>query len=173
MVFGGHFIKAWDAHEAGMMASGKHVSQPGSLTMLKERAQARRRAKVENSSDPNISQPGLSVPQSRAGPPGPPLPNLTAEQTHSSVGMQRTGSGSVASSEEPGEMDWSYPMSGYNDSASFHPMGGFGSFSSGFVGAEGGMGPGIGRMPGMGQMGGMPGSQERQGNEGLGNMFGS
>ncbi|KAI8687120.1 Zn(2)-C6 fungal-type domain-containing protein [Fusarium sp. Ph1] len=166
IAFGGHFIKAWDAHEAALIAAGKPVQRPSFLGLLRERAEARRRAKAENRPDPGLSQPQIGVPRSQAETPSSSAGfNSVADQTASGSmsGGQQANSGSVASSDEPGEMDWTYLMSGYNDAGTYPPMGGFGSFTGGF---GGGMpGPGMGGMPGVPGMGGM-------GSPPGGNMFG-
>ncbi|KAJ4149810.1 hypothetical protein NW754_001243 [Fusarium falciforme] len=163
IAFGGHFIKAWDAHEAALIAAGKPVQRPSFLGLLQERAEARRRAKAENRPDPGLSQPQIGVPRSQAETPSSSAGfNSVADQTASGsiAGGQQ---GSVASSDEPGEMDWTYLMSGYNDAGTYPPMGGFGSFTGGFGGGM--AGPGMGGMPGVPGMGGM-------GSPPGGNMFG-
>ncbi|KAF4977072.1 hypothetical protein FZEAL_6350 [Fusarium zealandicum] len=169
IAFGGHFIKAWDAHEAALIAAGRPVEQPAFLGPLRERGEARRRARAENRPDPGLTQPQIGVPRPQADTPSSGL-NATVDPVAASAmdGVQRANSGSVASSGEPGEMDWSYLMSGYNDAAGYPPMGGFGSFGGGFSGGPpmggGAMGGGgMGGMPGMGGMGNPQG----------GNMFGS
>lgn len=147
VAFGGHFIKAWDAHEAAMIAAGRQVRRPAFLEPLRERVAARRRAKRENRPDPNLSRPQIGVPRSQVTTPSstgfaPSVGHTTPGTVHHG---QRANSGSVASSsDEPGEMDWTFMMSGYNDTASFTPMGGFGSFSGGFGGGMPGMPPGMG-----------------------------
>ncbi|KAF4458748.1 hypothetical protein FALBO_14506 [Fusarium albosuccineum] len=165
IAFGGHFIKAWDAHEAALVAAGKPFQRPGFLGLLRERAEARRRARAENRPDPGLAQPQIGVPRSQAETPSSssgfnkPVDPMTSGPM---AGGQRANSGSVASSDEPGEMDWTMLMSGYNDGGTYPPMGGFGSFSGGF---GGGMpGGGMGGMPGMGGMGSPQGG---------GNMFGN
>ncbi|UPK96557.1 hypothetical protein LCI18_007492 [Fusarium solani-melongenae] len=166
IAFGGHFIKAWDAHEAALIAAGKPVQRPSFLGLLRERAEARRRAKAENRPDPGLSQPQIGVPRSQAETPSSSAGfNSVADQTApgSMSGGQQANSGSVASSDEPGEMDWTYLMSGYNDAGTYPPMGGFGSFTGGFGGGM--AGPGMGGMPGVPGMGGM-------GSPPGGNMFG-
>ncbi|KAG4271941.1 hypothetical protein FPRO06_04192 [Fusarium proliferatum] len=155
MAFGGHFIKAWDAHEAALVAAGRQVHRPAFLGPLRERVAARRRAKQANRPVPNPPQPPVGVPHSQVTTPSstgfaPSVGHMTPGTVHHG---QRANSGSVASSDEPGEMDWTYMMSGYNDTSSFTPMGGFGSFSGGFGGGMPGM-PGM--PPGMGGMGHPP-----------------
>ncbi|KAM0420570.1 hypothetical protein ACHAPT_011616 [Fusarium lateritium] len=165
IAFGGHFIKAWDAHEAALVAAGKPVQRPSFLGLLRERAEARRRAKAENRPDPGLSQPQIGVPRSQAETPSSSSgfnPVVDPAASGSMAGSQRANSGSVASSDEPGEMDWTYLMSGYNDGGTYPPMGGFGSFTGGFGGGMPGAG-GMGGMPGMGGMGSPPPG---------GNMFG-
>ncbi|WKT46233.1 Zn(2)-C6 fungal-type DNA-binding domain [Fusarium oxysporum f. sp. vasinfectum] len=148
MAFGGHFIKAWDAHEAALIAAGRQVHRPAFLGPLRERVAARRRAKQANRPVPNPPQPPIGVPQSQVTTPSstgfaPSVGHMTPGTVHHG---QRANSGSVASSDEPGEMDWTYMMSGYNDTSSFTPMGGFGSFSGGIGGGMPGMPPGMGGM---------------------------
>ncbi|RBA16732.1 hypothetical protein FPRO05_01456 [Fusarium proliferatum] len=155
MAFGGHFIKAWDAHEAALVAAGRQAHRPAFLGPLRERVAARRRAKQANRPVPNPPQPPVGVPHSQVTTPSstgfaPSVGHMTPGTVHHG---QRANSGSVASSDEPGEMDWTYMMSGYNDTSSFTPMGGFGSFSGGFGGGMPGM-PGM--PPGMGGMGHPP-----------------
>ncbi|KAH7017663.1 fungal-specific transcription factor domain-containing protein [Ilyonectria destructans] len=165
IAFGGHFIKAWDAHEAALISAGKPVNRPGFLAALRERAETRRRARAENLPDPGLSQPKVGVPRSSAAnAPG----SMMTPPTDPSIGSSRVNTGSAASDNDSGEMDWSYLMSGYNDSNNFPPMGGFGSFGGvggGMGGPMGGpMGGGMGGpMGGMGGMGSPPG----------GNMFGN
>ncbi|KAF5027461.1 hypothetical protein F66182_422 [Fusarium sp. NRRL 66182] len=157
LAFGGHFVKAWDAHEAALIASGKPVRRPNFLALLRERAEARRQARAANRPAPGLSQPQIGIPRSQVTTPAsstgltPSVGHMTPGPVHNG---QRANSGSVASSDEPGEMDWTYLMSGYNDTTSYPPMGGFGSFSGGFGGG----------MPIMGGMGSGP--------PGGGNMFG-
>ncbi|KAJ4315664.1 hypothetical protein N0V84_008263 [Fusarium piperis] len=164
IAFGGHFIKAWDAHEAALVAAGKPVQRPSFLGLLQERAEARRRAKAENRPDPGLSQPQIGVPRSQAE-----TPSSSSGFNSMAAGGQRANSGSVASSDEPGEMDWTYLMSGYNDAGTYPPMGGFGSFSGGFGGGMPGPGMG-GGMPGVPGMGG--GGGGGMGSPPGGNMFG-
>lgn len=165
IAFGGHFIKAWDAHEAALVSAGKPVDRPSFLAALRERAETRRRARAENLPDPGLSQPKVGVPRSSAASvPG----SMMTPPTDPSIGSSRVNTGSAASDNDSGEMDWSYLMSGYNDSNNFPPMGGFGSFGGvggGMGGPMGGpMGGGMGGpMGGMGGMGSPPG----------GNMFGN
>ncbi|GKT98923.1 hypothetical protein FLAG1_00658 [Fusarium langsethiae] len=147
MAFGGHFVKAWDAHEASLLAAGRQPRRPAFLGPLRERVAARRRAKQERRQAPNFSQPQIGIPQVTTTPSStgfaPSVGQMTPGTMHHG---QRANSGSVASSDEPGEMDWTFMMSGYNDNASFTPMGGFGSFSGGFGGGMPGMPPGMGGM---------------------------
>ncbi|KAM5377765.1 hypothetical protein ACJA88_006446 [Fusarium oxysporum] len=148
MAFGGHFIKAWDAHETALIAAGRQVHRPAFLGPLRERVAARRRAKQANRPVPNPPQPPIGVPHSQVTTPSstgfaPSVGHMTPGTVHHG---QRANSGSVASSDEPGEMDWTYMMSGYNDTSSFTPMGGFGSFSGGIGGGMPGMPPGMGGM---------------------------
>lgn len=179
VAFGGHFIKAWDAHEAALIAAGKPVQRPSFLGLLQERADARRRAKAENRPNPRLSQPQISIPRSQTETPSSSSRfNSVVDQAASGSiasgsggGSQRANSGSVASSDEPGEMDWTYLMSGYNDAGAYPPMGGFGSFTGGFTGGM--AGPGMGGMPGVpGMGGGGGGGGGMGGSRPGGNMFG-
>ncbi|KAH6895322.1 fungal-specific transcription factor domain-containing protein [Thelonectria olida] len=171
IAFGGHFIKAWEAHEAALVSAGKPVERPSFLELLKHRAEARRKARAENRPDPaSLMGPDVNIPRSSTTPSEsgammtPPTDSSTATSNAPPV-----GSGSITSGEDPGEMDWSYLISGYggNSSNNFPPMGGFGSFGT----FSGGGGPMHHPMPpmggGMGRMGGM-GSPP-----GGGNMFGN
>jgi hypothetical protein len=149
-----------------MIAAGRQVRRPAFLEPLRERVAARRRAKRENRPDPNLSRPQIGVPRSQVTTPS--STGFTPSVGHTTPGTmhhgQRANSGSVASSsDEPGEMDWTFMMSGYNDTASFTPMGGFGSFSGGFGGGMPGMPPGTG-VTGRGPPGVPPGGPMFGGN---------
>ena len=167
IAFGNHFIKAWDTHEAEQVRQGRQVKPPAFLTLLRERAERRRQARMENQHiDPQLaSQHKLAVPHSQGTPSGDSEPSMMTPPIDPASGApQHMGSGSATSGEDPGEMDWSYLMSGYNDASAFPSVGSFAGFGS--MGGMGGMG-GMPGMSGMG-MGGMPGMG---GNNGP-NMFG-
>lgn len=166
MVFGNHFIKAWDTHEAAQRSAGKQVIRPSFLGILRDRAEQRRRARAENRPDPALSQPQIGVPRAM-GTPGTAQSGSPAMMTPpvdaSNGGSQAGAPSSSASGEDPGEgMDWSYLISGYDTSAGFPTMAGFGG--GGFGPTMGG-GMSSGGMPGMPGMGGMGGGPR-------GNMFG-
>lgn len=175
VAFGSHFIKAWEAHEAALRASGRQqvVERPPFLDQLKQRAETRRRARAENRPDPaSLVGPSISVPRSSSMNTNNNTPSDSgAMMTPTSTDPNTTagppmGSGSVNAADDPGEMDWSYLISGYGgaDTANaFPPMGGFGSFGP-FPGAD--MGPAMGgggggplhhQMPPMGGGGRGPG----------------
>lgn len=162
IVFGNHFVKSWDAHEQAMVSAGKQVRRPRFLGILRERYETRRKARRENRPDPDLSKTKFAVPRSGVPPTDHDSPAMmTPPVDPASAAQQPMASGSATSGEDPGEMDWSYLISGYNDAANFPPMGPFGGFGGG-----GGMNPmGMGGMGGMG-MGGM-------GGPGPGNMFGN
>ncbi|QLI63586.1 Aurofusarin cluster transcription factor [Metarhizium brunneum] len=145
--FGRHFIKAWDAHAEACVAGGDEApAVPAFIAVLRERADARRRAKLENRPEPHVHQQPYDLPR-RASPDagvdmmtppsvGPPLGSSAA----SSIGI---GDGVHDAS----DMDWSYLVN------NFQPGMGM-SFGDGFQGFDDfgpfAPGPGIGRMGGLG-----------------------
>lgn len=148
--FGNLFLKAWDAHEASQLSSGKQVAQPQFITTLRERADRRRQARAENRHDPNLEQAPVDFPRSQG--PSSLTPagseSTTSMMTPPSVDHSIGGaaiapimSSNAESAQDSGDMDWSYLVAGYQDAGSFQGLGNFGPMGS-LGGGMGGMGGG-------------------------------
>ncbi|KAG8407185.1 hypothetical protein J3458_020677 [Metarhizium acridum] len=146
--FGRHFIKAWDAHAEACMANGKESPPvPAFIAVLRERAEVRRRAKMENRPEPQVHQEPYDLPRPGQG----ASPDAHVTMTPPSVGppLGSSAASSICIGDAPAhdasDMDWSYLVN------NFQPGMGM-PFGDGFQGFDdfGPFGPG----PGMNRMGG-------------------
>jgi hypothetical protein len=165
--FAGTFIKAWDAHETYQRSAGRPTTKPHFIGVLQERAEMRRRARAQNRNDPNLEQPPVAIPRLQdhghdSSQPSPANSSIMTPPVDPAMApIQVASQMGPAPADEPGDMDWSYLVSGYsgindNYGGGFSPFGGFG--------------PGMGG--GMGPMGGGMGGDPRGGHGG-GHMYGN
>lgn len=164
--FGNLFVKAWTAHADAQRSTGKIVSMPRFISILQERADKRRRARMEKRTDTSLDLRPVDFPRSRASEPasspvGPAM--MTPPPVEASGASSHPPGASSTTSGEDTEMDWSYLMAGYQDAGSFQS---FNHFNSGFQ-PMGGMGGGMGGAMG----GGMGGSGSNA--PGGGHVFGN
>ncbi|KAM0250067.1 hypothetical protein ACHAQJ_008760 [Trichoderma viride] len=169
--FSGLFVKAWTAHYEAQRAAGKDIPTPHFMSVLRERVESRRKARLENRPDPGQEQQApIAFPRSRAREMSSNSPDNTAMMTppvDQTAGFGAPQSAMAPSSSASGEddMDWTFLMSGYQDADTFQGFStpyhaGFGNGMEGMRNSSGGGPP-----PPMGGFGG-PGGPG-------GNMFGN
>ncbi|OAA43604.1 Transcription factor [Metarhizium rileyi] len=157
--FGRHFVKAWDAHVEACMASGEASRPPPSfIAILRDRAELRRRARMENRPEPEILQEPYDLPRTAqdasviamTSSPGaaPALGSSTAAATAAAAAASGIMGGTTAHAAS--DMDWSYLISNFQPGMTFGDgFQGFPTFepfgqASGMnrTGGMGGLGPG-------------------------------
>ncbi|KAL7789539.1 fungal-specific transcription factor domain-containing protein [Trichoderma ceciliae] len=169
--FSGLFIKAWTAHYEAQRAAGKDIPTPQFISVLRERVEKRRKARSENRTDPGQEQAPVSFPRPRPrelSSTSPDNGTMMTPPVDQTIGFGAAQPAMAPSSSASGEddMDWSFLISGYQDSEPFQGFStpyhaGFGNGMEGMHNSSGG-GP---AMDGFGGPGGPGGPR--------GNMFGN
>jgi hypothetical protein len=169
--FSGLFVKAWTAHYEAERAGGRDIPTPQFISVLRERVEIRRKARLENRPDPAQEQAPVAFPRSRAREMSSNSPENAAMMTppvDQTAGFGAMPPAMAPSSSASGEddMDWTFLMSGYQDADTFQGFNapyhaGFGNGMEGMRNSSGGGPPPMGGFGGPGPGG--PG----------GNMFGN
>lgn len=157
--FGNLFLKAWNIHESAQLRAGKPVTVPRFIVILRERADERRRARMENQEQrlgtaspygvcgTRTSERATSDAAGASAMMTPP----SIDQAIGAAGSAPAGaSAGVALTSAPVEeqgMDWSYLAPGYQDPSVVSGVNSFGPFGV------------MGGVPGMENMGGLPGGR--------------
>lgn len=149
--FGKLFCKAWDAYETAQKGSGRQVQPPRFISLLKERAEGRRRARAENRRDNSLDQAPVDLPRfrgteqtslGRSAESHFMMASTSADHTMSGTGPLPTMVPQAMSPVQgTNDTDWSYLVSVYQDMEPFQGFN-FGGFSNPMGGTlGGGMGP--------------------------------
>ncbi|KAK5998337.1 Aurofusarin cluster transcription factor aurR2 [Cladobotryum mycophilum] len=145
--FGSLFVKSWTAFEEAQRNVGKEMTTPYFISVLRERMEKRRRARLENRADPSLDQIPMSLPRSQGSDfTTSPETNMMTPPIDQSAGAGMMGAGMGAATSSPGEdtdMNWSYLMAEYQDAGGlqgFNPYGSFGNPMGGMGGGMGGFG---------------------------------
>ncbi|ODA76218.1 hypothetical protein RJ55_08063 [Drechmeria coniospora] len=154
MAFGNLFLKAWDAHQAAMQATGEEVNPPQFIGLLRQRSEVRRKARTENLQDPDLEATPVDLPsaQSRGKTTATGSWGRVEAMTPSSADASVTGTAPAPPAPHgPTQlhgngMDWSYLSPEYDDVGALQAFGNFGAF-------------------------GLPMEEDRGGRQGAGSMF--